>query len=233
MVMDISVRVDVKQLTKNLGALADKQIPFATAQALNKLGTIIKNAETANLEKVFPTLTPFTRGSVAVLRANKGNPTVTVLIKDRAARYLDPYEVGGRRVLNSRALLNPKDVALNQYGNLPKGKLKALKANPNVFIGSVTFKKSGETVSGVWLRPARGEQSKKGRRAGYGTKGDTTKSGMGKNVRSGLKLLIRFGDALPVKQRLHYQSKARALVQGHFRQCFEDAMAQAMATAKG
>src|SRR4051812_47260826 len=46
MVMDISVHVDVRRLTRNLGALADKQIPFATAQALNALGNIVKAEET-------------------------------------------------------------------------------------------------------------------------------------------------------------------------------------------
>lgn len=205
--MDISVRVDVRELTRNLGALADRQIPFATAQALNDLGRIIKAGETENLKKTFPTLTPFTANSVAVLKARKDNPTVVILIKDRAAHYLDPYEVGGRRVLNSRALLNPKAVNLNQYGNIPKGRLAALRARADVFIGPV--KRDGRSVSGVWQRiPAR--------------KGQPAK----------LKLLIRFGDALPVRQRLHYQSKGTALVAAHFRQCFQDAMARAMATAR-
>lgn len=207
MVMDISVHVDVRRLTRNLGALADRQIPFATAQALNALGKIVKDKETENLKATFPTLTPFTAHSVALLKANKGNPTVTILIKDRAATYLDPYETGGRRVLNSRALLNPKGVNLNQYGNIPKGRLAALRGRADVFIGAV--KRDGRSISGVWQRiPA------------------------SKGVPAKLKLLIRFGDAMPVKQRLHYQSKGRAVVAANFDQCFQDAMARAMATAK-
>lgn len=225
----IDVRVDVRELTRNLTDLAEKQIPFATAQALNELGGVVKTAEVQNLKKTFPTATPFTLNSLVQLKARKDSPITIILIKDRTARYLNPFEVGGVHVLNSRALLNPKDITLNQYGNIPKGKLAALKANPNVFVGAVTFKKSGQTVSGVWLRPPRGVQTKKGRRTGFGTKGNNAQPG---GARSGLKLLIRFGDALPVKERLHYQQKAAEIVQQNFAPCFNRAMAKALATAK-
>ncbi len=205
--VNISIRADVKRLTRDLGALADKQIPFATSQALNELAGIVKAAEVANLQKTFPSATPFTLKSLAILKAKKGNPTVTIFIKDKTARYLEPFETGGRHVLNSRALLNPKDIDLNQYGNLPRGKLAALRGRSDVFIGPVKGN-NGQSINGVWQRiPAR-----KGRSAG-------------------LKLLIRFGDALPVKQRLHYQSKASQVVAANIDRVFNGAMARAIATA--
>lgn len=219
MPFDISVRVDVKELTRNLGYLADKQIPFATAQALNALGAIVKETETQNIKATFPTATPFTQNAVAVLKASKSNPTVTILVKDRTARYLNPYEVGGVHVLNSRALLNPKNVTLNQYGNIPKGKLAALKAMPGVFVGTVKTKAG--PISGVWQRPTPAPIGK------------GKKMPRGANTTGKLKLLIRFGDALPVKQRLHYQSKAKAIVAANFAPCFNAAMARALASAKG
>ncbi|ASX25913.1 hypothetical protein BA171_01870 [Candidatus Hamiltonella defensa (Bemisia tabaci)] len=43
-------------------------------------------------------------------------------------------------------LTHPKGVRLNKYGNLPKSKLSGLKANPNVFAGSV------DGASGFWQR---------------------------------------------------------------------------------
>ncbi len=206
-VFEISVRADTKDLVRKLGALADKQIPYATTLALNATGMAVRDAERANIKKTFPTATPFTVNSVVLLKARKGNPTVTILVKDIAASYLQPYEDGGVHKLNSRALLNPKNVTLNQYGNLAKGKLASLRARPDVFIGPVKTKAG--TISGVWQRV----KATKGKPAS-------------------LKLLIRFGDALPVKQSLGYKTVGKTIISARYRIEFNKAMALALATAR-
>jgi hypothetical protein len=107
-----------------------------------------------------------------------------------AAQYLAPYVYGEDRFLGGKkAMLVPRDVGLNQFGNLPRNKLKTLKGKPNIFVGTIKFKKSGKTISGIWQRPDNGL-----RRSGYrGTKGATRGAKTASSVAgtaTGLKLLI-------------------------------------------
>ncbi len=68
-----------------------------------------------------------------------------------AATYLEPFEEGGIHKLNSSALLNPKNIKLNKYGNLPRNKLSSLKNKDNVFVGELSTR-YGKGVNGVWQR---------------------------------------------------------------------------------
>lgn len=197
----IDLDADFKRVTKSLGALADKQIPFAMAQALNAIGAEVKEGEQKGLKSEFPTATPFTINSVGQQKARKSNPETIIFVKDIAAGYLEPYLTAGRHKLNSHALLNPKNLTLNQYGNIPRNKLASLRGSANVFIGAVRSRK-GSTINGVWRR-----------------KGNK------------LQLLIRFGDALPVRQHLPWGETAKALVSAKFDKAFGTAMAKAIATA--
>ncbi|KTT24250.1 hypothetical protein SB14R_10405 [Pseudomonas oryzihabitans] len=204
---DISVHGDLKALKRNLTALAEKQVRFATAQALTTLAKEVKAAEAQNIADTFENPRSFTINSLGVQGARKDTLVAKVYMKPIAAKYLSPYEDGGDHVLPGRALLNPKNIRLDKNGQLPRKVLARLKARPDVFIGPVKSK-SGE-VNGVWQRiPA-----KKGQPAH-------------------LKLLIRFGDALPVNKRLEYRSRAEALVRRRFAPVMAAALAQAMATAR-
>lgn len=220
--IDINIRTNLKDIQKSLNSFAYKQMPFATAQTLTQLAKEVQAAEQENLKKTFDNPTPFTVNSVGVKAATKTSLTAIVYVKDIAAAYLEPYEVGGVHKLNSKALLNPKDISLNQYGNLPKGKLRALKGRKDVFIGQIKTK-NGETIGGVWQRPARIVASKNGK---------VRKLPKMANATGHLKLLIRFGDALPVKQHLDYRQRAQQLVNRRFNAVFGAMLAKAMATAK-
>lgn len=207
--VDISVRSNVKEISKKLSALAYKQIDFATAQALTTLAKEVQKDESSNIASTLKSPKSFTKNSVGVQGARKDTLTAKVFVKPIAARYLDPYEEGGTHVLpgSSRAILNPKNIRLDANGQLPRKVLARLKARRDVFIGKVKTK-SG-LVDGAWQRiPA-----KKGQPAH-------------------LKLLIRFGDALQVNKQLHYRSRAKALIDRRFNAVFGAAMARAMATAR-
>ncbi len=207
MPIDVSVRSNVKAVSKSLSALAYKQLGFATATALTMLAKEVAVAESANIAATFKKPKPFTVKSIGVQGARKDNLAARVYVKPIAAKYLLPYETGGEHELPGRALLNPKNIRLDQYGQLTRSTLQRLKARSDVFIGPV--KTSHGEVNGVWQRiPA-----KRGKRAS-------------------LKLLIRFGDALPVNKRLNYRSGAQALVNARFAAVFSAAMAKAMASAR-
>lgn len=229
----LSIKDDIRRATRDLTALERRQIPFAQATAVNTLAALVQNAEKKEIKTEFPTATPFTVNSVRVQRARKNNPTAVVSLGPIAEAYLAPYISGGRHFLGTkRAILNPKSIRLNRYGNIPKGKLAALKADPDVFVGSVTFKKSGETVSGVWRRPDRGTRSGKGNpdKGKKGTLGNTRKK-VGK-ARTGLDLLIRFGESLQVTQELDWFGTAKAVLDRNAYREIKAAIDNALATAK-
>ena len=217
--IDISVRANVKELSKKLSALASKQIGFATALALTAIAKEVQAEETRNIATTFKKPRLFTQRSVGMRGARKDTLTATVFVKPIAAKYLQPYEDGGVHVLPGKKLLNPKDIKLDSFGQLPRNVLEKLRARKDIFIGPVKAK-SG-TINGVWQRipPKDGQKARRGRAATAAQPGH-------------LKLLIRFGDALAVNKRLNYRSRAQAIVDRRFRAVFGEAIDRALATAR-
>ncbi|SEI42298.1 hypothetical protein [Paraburkholderia diazotrophica] len=221
----ISVSDDLKRLTKSLNDLEKQQLPFATAKALTAVAKNAQAAEKEAMPAVFDRPTPFTVNSVAVKGARKNDVEARVFIKDIAAAYLEPFEFGGNHKLlgSGRTWLNPKDkTLLNQYGNFSKTALKRLQARPDIFIGNIKTS-SGETIGGVWRRPPSARVTKVRGKRGSVVQG---------SPRGHLKLLVRFGDARPVRQHMEFGERAFEVVDATFEREFDIAMRQAIATAK-
>ncbi len=210
----------LKDLSNQLKQL-QKQIPFATAQAMTKVVRQIELAQKTAFERHLESPTPFTVKSVGSVAARKNNLTAKVFVRDTAAGYLEPFEFGGEHKLNSQALLNPKNVKLNKYGNMPRNKLSQLKAKENVFVGEV------DGVNAVWQR--RKLKTKKGKkrakRSPNGTRRDKVKQ-------RAPKLLIRFGDALSVQPSLGYMDRANTMANALLPSALNQAIADALRTAK-
>lgn len=199
-----------------------KQIPFATAQAMTAVVRKIEDAQKVAMQRNLDNPTPFTVKSVKSRSARKSDLKAKVFVMNTAAAYLEPFEIGGEHKLNGSALLNPKDIKLNKYGNLPRNKLSSLKSKENTFIGDI----SG--VNGVWQRKKakKGKKSRKRlQRSPNGTRRDRKKQPMPK-------LLIRFGDALPVEPVLGYQDRAMKMTQALLPQEINRAIAEAIRTAR-
>ncbi|XTZ39562.1 hypothetical protein ACQYRI_06095 [Salmonella enterica] len=211
---------ELKTLSSQLRKL-QKQIPFATAQALTAVARKIEAAERTALQRHLDNPTPFTVKSVGSRGARKDSLTATVFVRYTAAAYLEPFEFGGQHKLNGSALLNPKDIKLNKFGNLSRNKLSQLKAKPNVFIGDVGG------VNGVWQRKKpRGQKNKKrAKRSTNGTRRDRVKQPTPK-------LLIRFGDALPVTPVLGYMERANTMAKALMPKGLSRAIDEALRNAK-
>lgn len=212
---------DIKDLPAKLQSLK-KQIPFATAQALTNVARQIAAAEKTAFQRKLENPTPFTVNSVGSVGARRDNLTAKVFVRDIAAGYLEPFEFGGVHKLNGNALLNPKDVKLNKYGNLGRNKLSQLKVKSNVFIGDI------DGINGVWQRvkPKKGRKGKKRqKRSANGTRRVREKNPMPK-------LLIRFGDALPVKPTLGYMDRAEKMAAALMPGALSKAINEALKTAK-
>lgn len=199
-----------------------KQIPFATAQAMTAVVRKIEDAQKVAMQRKLDNPTPFTVKSVKSRGARKNDLKAKVFVMNTAAAYLEPFETGGVHKLNGSALLNPKDIKLNKYGNLPRNKLSSLKSKENTLIGDIGG------VNGVWQRK-KAKKGKKGRkrlqRSPNGIRRDRKKQPMPK-------LLIRFGDALPVEPVLGYQDRAMKMTQALLPQEINRALAEAIRTAR-
>lgn len=219
----ISVKSNVDQIERSLDTFVRDQIPFATASAINALAKQVQSAEVQNLRSTFRNPSPFTLRSIRMTPARKGKPEATVFVQNKAEEYLLPYEFGGVHQLPGPALFNPKDIDLNAYGQLPRGIMARMRGRKDIYIGVV--KTSKGSINGVWQRldvSRSGGQRRK--RAGRGSVHD-------KHL-GALKLLIRFGDALPVKQHLNFFMRAQQMVNMGFRREFGRALARAIATTR-
>ncbi|MGR7806247.1 hypothetical protein ACU6ZY_20200 [Klebsiella aerogenes] len=209
----------LKDLSRQLKRL-QKQIPFATAQAMTSVVRDIAAAQKVALGRKLESPTPFTVNSVGSAGARKNNLRAKVFVRDVAAEYLEPFEFGGEHKLNSQALLNPKNIKLNKYGNMPRNKLSQLKAKPNVFVGEVNG------VDAVWQRrKPKKAKKKRARRSANGTRRPRRKQ-------RAPKLLVRFGDALPVTPTLDYMNRSRSMAAGLMPGALSRAIEEAIRTAK-
>jgi hypothetical protein len=221
--LTISVTADVKSITARLNDLARKQMPFALAGAVNDVAFQVQRAEKAAIQATFAHPRPFTANSVQVDKATKGYPVATVKVRPEVAKYLQPYETGGVHVLPGTALLDPVDIKLDQYGQLPQNTMANLRARQDIFIGRVMTKNG--VINGVWQRLA---ISRKGnvrrKRLRGGRVFDATQGA--------LKLLIRFGNAVPVTKHLGFHDRAVAIVKAVFVDAFASALGKAIGSAR-
>lgn len=217
--ISIDIRGDLKPLQKAFIGLRAKQVPFATSLAVNNLAKGVVQAERALIDHTFETPTPFTENAYRIEVATKGRPIAIVAAKDIQAEYLEPYVDGGPRFLgDKKAMLAPRAVRVNQYGNLPRGKLQSLKGRKDIFVGPV-HTKSGKVINGVWQRTVRSSAGSRRRNAGTA-------------AASPLKLLIRFEDTTPVRKKLQFYPVAREYVRRNAAAVFNEAMKRALATAR-
>ena len=124
--INLEGRIDA--FRKANAARAGKQIPFASALALSALAKLVQAGEQKNMAEVLDRPRPFTTGATGTVAASKASQQARVFVKDITARYLEPYELGGDNVLNSRALLKPVGARadLDEFGNLPRTYLRKL-----------------------------------------------------------------------------------------------------------
>lgn len=216
----------LKDLSRQLQQL-QKQIPFATAQAMTAVVREIAAAQKVALGRKLESPTPFTVNAVRSSGARKNDLRAKVFVLDTAAGYLEPFEFGGQHKLSGRALLNPKNIKLNKFGNLPRTKMATLKAKPNVFIGEVSTQ-YGTKVNAVWQRK-KAVKVKKGKKRAKRSPNGTRRERVKQRPP---KLLIRFGDALPVTPVLGYMDRSKAMAEALMPAALSRAIAEAIRTAK-
>ena len=151
--MDVVLKQDLAQFMPKLKSFMGKHADFAIARTLTKVGAEIKQANTAEMRRVFVNPTPYTMNSLYLKPATKKSLVARVWLKDDfgkgtpAAKYLSAQILGGQRntkrierLLSARgylpqgkAIAPGSGAALDNYGNLSRGQyskiLSQLKAN--------------------------------------------------------------------------------------------------------
>lgn len=240
----INVYTNITQFSARLDNVARKQLPYATARALSQLASEVASAEQLNEDKRLDRPRPFTKNAIRAIPARKELPIAKVVMMDRTAGYLFPYEFGGLNVLNSKVLLKPieskKD--LDQFGNLPRNFTSKLKGRKDVFVGTVKTKIG--PVTGIWQRSsvkdpndaaavakARVAVAHVNKKTGRVTVRKTAKS---INTTGKLKLLIKFSPAHPIdpKNHLAWFDVAEKLVSKRFNPVMGAHLGRAIAAAK-
>ncbi|WP_119154159.1 hypothetical protein [Caldimonas tepidiphila] len=224
--MKLDITTNVADVVKHLDDVARRQIPFAAARALTTIAREVREDVQAEMVSVFDRPTPFTQRGLFVTPANKRELVATVGVMDRQAQYLRWQVEGGDRNPTNRATVLPSLINRNEFGNVNRRDLKKL----------IELAKAGKRVS---------HRGKVGQRTGvssradlfYGDPPDGRPAGLYKRVRTGARdqlipLVIFREQAVKYRKRLDFYGVAVATVNRVGRQRFEEALAQAIATAR-
>lgn len=216
-----SIKIDTRALQKQLSDMA-KQIPFATATALNSIAFDVMRKENESMAEIFDNPRPFTQRATQVeKKASKTDLTAVVSLRSAQEKYLLPYEVGGKHQSDWKLgnLLVPVDGPVDQYGQISKGMLERVLDRPDVFKGTING------IKGIWQRPTRGVQ----RSGNKGTKGRLQNFG---GRKTGLKLLYAWRDNKSVGKSLDFAGRARSTIASISPKALEAAIQKAIRTAR-
>lgn len=132
-----------RKLLQNL----QKQVEFAKLRALSNVARQAAVDTKAALPTVLKSPVPFTVSSIRWKGASKVKPSSVVYLAPVAAKYLLPLIEGSEaRPTKGKALILAGADPLNQYGNVPRRRVKQLLAKKNTFSGTV------QGIGGIWER---------------------------------------------------------------------------------
>jgi len=143
----------MKAAASRLRKMQRTQIPFATAQAMNKTIAQVHQVERirarADLDEPMST----TINAIRYKRTHKRELEAKVYILPAVSRFLRYQIEGGSRAPRGSVEALPRDIKLNRFGNIPgrrTNKIGKLLQKPNVFEA-----KRG-SINGIWQRTRSG-----------------------------------------------------------------------------
>ena len=137
--MNISVKSNIKEVTRGLSKLEKKHVPKATRNAINETLFGLGKALSREMQSVFDEPTAFTTGGekkspFIYEKADLKKLAGEIRFKKKQASYLRWQIYGGTQKPKRKAIPVPAKVMRNKYGNLTKGWQKILK-KPHHFSG--------------------------------------------------------------------------------------------------
>ena len=224
--------------TRRLDAMIARQLPYATARALNDTAAVAKQGVVAEMVRAFDRPTPYTLGAFMTRPASKDSLVATVERKQQAVgrHYLEVEESGGPRPATAleklmrtqlayggilTAVIPADNARLDKYGNWSSGQrnevLSALGAmrdsRSNRSARSLKRKKNPSTffIPTSGLPPAIYERTAGGQ----------------------LQVILAFTAKVPVYQpRFNFAEAAQKAALGAFPAFFARRLSEALATAR-
>ena len=113
--MKIDIKTNIKEVTKDLTVTQKKQIPFATANAINTTLFQLRKEMGKQTVKKLDNPTPFTQKGFMVTKASKLKLFGELFIKEAVAKYLNFQIEGGVRSNSKKFAIPTRNAKLNQY----------------------------------------------------------------------------------------------------------------------
>jgi len=153
--MRIKIKTNNKQVTKKLSNMQKKQLPFASANAINTTLFGLRKEMAKQTVKKLDRPTPFTQRGFLVDKAKKTKLRGILKIRPEVESYLHYQIEGGIRKPSSKKVAVPitRNKRLNKYGNIP-GRRSGLVKGAKEFIATI-----GGTT-GVWKKGPKGQGPK-------------------------------------------------------------------------
>lgn len=133
----ISLASDIKQAIKKLDSIQRKQVPYATALALNDVAFEARKAEQNAQRQYLDKPARFTTMGYQVKKADKRKLTAVIFVPQNRWNYLRYVVEGG---LSTRTGVKHSVAIdhslLNKFGSLPRNKVKSLARKKGHFFGS-------------------------------------------------------------------------------------------------
>nr|BAR28605.1 unnamed protein product [uncultured Mediterranean phage uvMED] len=143
--MKVNVKSNIKEITKWTTNAQKKQIPFATANAINQTLFQTRKVMMKQTEQKLNNPTPFTVKSFLVDKAKKTKLSGMLFIREAAEKYLKFQILGGTRSSGKKFSIPTSNAKLNRYGNIV-GKRTGLIKKQSQFLQTING------VTGVWER---------------------------------------------------------------------------------
>jgi hypothetical protein len=243
--MRLSVDLDISGAVKLTTAITNR-IPFAMAKALTLTATQAQTDIVQAMTQVFDRPTPYTLNLTYVIPATKDRLESLVQLKDSAAKgtpaikFLDPEVFGGERnpkrgekalqrlgALASGSFIAPgAGLKLDQYGNISAGTmtkiLSAVQANPDYHQNVTQRSRKRAIAAGRNLEYFVGRSPSGARRLGVWERD-------GRNLHP----ILIFVDRTPTyRERLKFYAIAQATYERVYQRLFDEALSDAIATAR-
>lgn len=203
--MRVSVKDNIKEVKRWSTDLQKKQIPFATAMAINKTLGIGKANRMKGLDRAMGVQMnrkldrPMPRTTKAFYRiaATKRKLSGTLGFVDWASKFMQRLVQGGERSESNIGVPYTKEARLNKFGNIA-GRRTGLVKKQNQFIGNI------KGIDGVWERHK-----------------DRT-----------VKLLVGFKDSVTYKAMFPFYKIAEKYTAANFDKNFAETFTKALKSAK-
>ena len=229
----IRIQVSTAAVERELDDLARKQLPFATAKALNQVARESRDLINRDMTKVFDRVAPFTRiaaAAPATLAARKDSLHASVIIKDAQARYLGLEEEGGVRtpadtLAGGKALVVPTSRAkVNARGSMPKG-----------YVAQLARRAQADAARAAKpTRNGRPTKHDKGivKFTGSGPDGQGPGGFFMRTAGHHLVRLISFESEAHYKPKFRFRARVSEFAQGRMTSALKEALAHAIASAR-